>query len=45
MRLGRFSTHGDDRMLRQCRTYRSDVLLYKTFREAYLRLARGQVAQ
>jgi hypothetical protein len=45
MRLGRFSTHGGTPILTQCRTYRSDVLLYGLFRDGYLRLVRGKVAQ
>jgi peptidoglycan/xylan/chitin deacetylase (PgdA/CDA1 family) len=45
LRIGRFTPHGDDRMLTQCRTYRSDVLLYGTFRAGYLRLVRGKAAQ
>ena len=45
MRIGRFTPHGEDRMLTQCRTYRSDVLLYGTFRSGYLRLVRGKPAQ
>jgi hypothetical protein len=44
-RIGRFTPHGEDRMLTQCRTYRSDVLIYGTFRSGYLRLVRGKVAQ
>lgn len=45
LRLGRFCTHGEGPMLQQCRTYRSDVLLYGMFRDGYLRLRRGQTAQ
>lgn len=45
LRLGRFCPHGEGPMLTQCRTYRSDVLLYGMFRDGYLRLRRGQVAQ
>jgi peptidoglycan/xylan/chitin deacetylase (PgdA/CDA1 family) len=45
LRIGRFATHGDGHILEQCRTYRSDLLLYRTFRDLYLRLLRGQVAQ
>jgi len=45
LRIGRFATHGDGHILEQCRTYRSDVLLYRTFRDLYLRYMRGQVAQ
>jgi peptidoglycan/xylan/chitin deacetylase (PgdA/CDA1 family) len=44
-RLGRFAPHGDEPMLRQCRTYRSDLQLYGRFRDGYLRLARGKVGQ
>lgn len=45
LRIGRFCPHGEGPMLTQCRTYRSDVLLYGLFRDGYLRLRRGQVAQ
>ena len=45
LRLGRFSTHGAGRILSQCQTYRSDLLLYGWFRDGYLRLMRKQVAQ
>lgn len=45
MRLGRFTPHADDRMIRQCRTYRSDWQLYGVFRSGYLRLSRGVAAQ
>jgi peptidoglycan/xylan/chitin deacetylase (PgdA/CDA1 family) len=42
MTIGRFCPHDDSSMASQCRTYRSDVLLYATFRAAYLRLLRKQ---
>jgi peptidoglycan/xylan/chitin deacetylase (PgdA/CDA1 family) len=45
LRLGRFCPHGEGPMLKQCRTYRSDLLLYGIFRDGYLRLRRGQTAQ
>jgi peptidoglycan/xylan/chitin deacetylase (PgdA/CDA1 family) len=45
LRIGRFTPHGEERILTQCRTYRSDVPLYGTFRSGYLRLVRGKVAQ
>ncbi|MDB5174351.1 MAG: hypothetical protein JWN51_3124 [Phycisphaerales bacterium] len=45
MRLGRFTPHGEMPILAQCRTYRSDVLIYGLFRDGYLRLRRGQTAQ
>ena len=45
MRLGRFTPHGEDRILTQCRTYRSDVLLYGTFRSGYLKLRRRKVTR
>jgi peptidoglycan/xylan/chitin deacetylase (PgdA/CDA1 family) len=45
MRLGRFATHGESPIVNQCRTYRSDFQLYGHFRDGYLRLRRGQVAQ
>jgi peptidoglycan/xylan/chitin deacetylase (PgdA/CDA1 family) len=40
-RLGRFAPHDEIPIEIQCRTYRSDLVLYSTFRAAYLRLARG----
>jgi peptidoglycan/xylan/chitin deacetylase (PgdA/CDA1 family) len=45
MRLGRFCPNGDDPIVTQCRTYRSDLQLYGALRSGYLRLLRGQVAQ
>lgn len=45
MRLGRFATHGDSPIVRQCRTYRSDLLIYGVFRDGYLRFCRDQVGQ
>jgi peptidoglycan/xylan/chitin deacetylase (PgdA/CDA1 family) len=45
LRLGRFMPHGDAPIVTQCRTYRSDVLFYGMFRDGYLRLHRGQIAQ
>jgi peptidoglycan/xylan/chitin deacetylase (PgdA/CDA1 family) len=42
--LGRFCPHDDSSIAAQCRTYRSDILLYATFRAAYLRLLRKQPA-
>ncbi len=39
-RLGRFAPHGDGSIVSQCRTYRSDLLLYSMFRDGYLKLAR-----
>jgi peptidoglycan/xylan/chitin deacetylase (PgdA/CDA1 family) len=45
MRLGRFCPHAEAPMESQCRTYRSDFLLYGAFRAGYLRLLRGQTAQ
>lgn len=43
LRLGRFApeVEGDAPIEVQCRTYRSDLLLYGLFREGYLRLHRG----
>lgn len=38
MRVGRFCPHGEERMLTQCRTYRSDVQLYGLLRNGYVRL-------
>ncbi|GAC1466745.1 MAG: hypothetical protein NVSMB9_07630 [Isosphaeraceae bacterium] len=43
--LGRFAPHGDGPIESQCRTYRSDLLLYGLFREGYLRLSSGQPAR
>jgi peptidoglycan/xylan/chitin deacetylase (PgdA/CDA1 family) len=40
-RLGRFAPHGEIPIEIQCRTCRSDLLLYSTFRAAYLSLVRG----
>jgi peptidoglycan/xylan/chitin deacetylase (PgdA/CDA1 family) len=45
LRLGRFCPDGPMPIRTQCRTFRSDVLLYGLFRDFYLRLFRGQVAQ
>lgn len=45
LKLGRFATHGSGPIVSQCRTYRSDLALYGSFRAGYLRLRRGQVAQ
>ncbi|HWE03262.1 MAG TPA: polysaccharide deacetylase family protein [Tepidisphaeraceae bacterium] len=45
LRLGRFMPHGETPIVSQCRTYRSDVLFYGMFRDGYLRLHRGQIAQ
>jgi peptidoglycan/xylan/chitin deacetylase (PgdA/CDA1 family) len=39
LQLNRFATHDKDSIPSQCRVYRSDVLIYNTFRDAYLRLA------
>jgi peptidoglycan/xylan/chitin deacetylase (PgdA/CDA1 family) len=43
--LGRFTPHGESEIEGQCRTYRSDVLLYGAMRTAYLKLLRRQVPQ
>jgi peptidoglycan/xylan/chitin deacetylase (PgdA/CDA1 family) len=45
LRIGRFCPNGDDPIVTQCRTYRSDLQLYGAFRAGYLRLLRGQIAQ
>jgi peptidoglycan/xylan/chitin deacetylase (PgdA/CDA1 family) len=45
LRLGRFFPHDESPMASQCRTYRSDFLLYGMLRGGYLRLARKQIAQ
>jgi peptidoglycan/xylan/chitin deacetylase (PgdA/CDA1 family) len=44
MRLGRFIPHGGAPTLTQCRTCRSDVTVYGTCRQWYLRMARGKVS-
>ena len=36
-RVGRFTPHADGEMITQCRTYRSDVLIYGRFRDIYLK--------
>lgn len=41
LRLGRFAPHGDATIESQCRTYRSDLLLYGLFRAGYLKLQRN----
>ena len=41
LRLGRFVPHAEAPMAVQCRTYRSDFLLYGACRSAYLKLLRG----
>jgi peptidoglycan/xylan/chitin deacetylase (PgdA/CDA1 family) len=45
LRLGRFCPHAEAPMESQCRTYRSDVLLYGLFRDGFLRLVRGKTGQ
>jgi len=45
LRIGRFCPNGDDPIVAQCQTYRSDLQLYGKFRSGYLRLMRGQTAQ
>lgn len=45
LRLGRFCPDGDKPIRTQCQTFRSDLLLYGLFRDCYLRLFRGHVAQ
>jgi peptidoglycan/xylan/chitin deacetylase (PgdA/CDA1 family) len=45
LRIGRFCPNGDDSIVTQCRTYRSDLQLYGKFRSGYLRLLRRQVTQ
>lgn len=41
--LGRFAPLGNGRITRQCRTYRSDLQLYSTFRAGYLWLLGSQI--
>jgi peptidoglycan/xylan/chitin deacetylase (PgdA/CDA1 family) len=43
--LGRFCFHDSERIETQCRTYRSDVLVYGKFRSSYVRLRRGNVTR
>lgn len=43
LRLGRFAPHGEAAIEDQCRTFRSDLLLYGALRAGYLRLNRGHV--
>lgn len=38
LRLGRFAPHGGHAIVDQCRTYRSDLLLYGALRSGYLKL-------
>jgi peptidoglycan/xylan/chitin deacetylase (PgdA/CDA1 family) len=45
LRLGRFSPEGYLPVVTQCRTFRSDLLLYGLFRDGYLRLSRSQPAR
>jgi peptidoglycan/xylan/chitin deacetylase (PgdA/CDA1 family) len=45
LRIGRFCPNGEDSIVTQCRTYRSDLQLYGKFRSGYLRLLRRQVTQ
>jgi peptidoglycan/xylan/chitin deacetylase (PgdA/CDA1 family) len=44
-RIGRFTPHADGEMITQCRTYRSDVLIYGRFRDVYLKTRRNKVRQ
>jgi peptidoglycan/xylan/chitin deacetylase (PgdA/CDA1 family) len=44
LRLGRFVPHSHAPMPAQCRTYRSDLLLYGALRTGYLRLMRGRIS-
>ena len=44
MRLGRFTPHAESAVAVQCRTYRSDLQLYGTFRSGYLKL-RGRATR
>jgi hypothetical protein len=45
LRLGRFALHDGIPIGTQCRTCRSDLLLYATFRAGYLKLLRGRVGR
>lgn len=45
LRLGRFTPHAESGMDAQCRTYRSDLQLYGTFRSGYLKLRGREEAQ
>jgi peptidoglycan/xylan/chitin deacetylase (PgdA/CDA1 family) len=44
MRLGRFTPHADSAISSQCRTYRSDLQIYGSFRSGYLKL-RGRATR
>jgi peptidoglycan/xylan/chitin deacetylase (PgdA/CDA1 family) len=44
LQLGRFALEGDGLIEAQCRTYRSDLLLYGLFRDGYLKFIRGTPA-
>lgn len=45
LRIGRFTPHAESAIDEQCRTYRSDLQLYGTFRSGYLKLAGRQETQ
>ena len=45
LKLGRFAPHGSGPIEPQCRTYRSDLLLYGLFRDGYLKVFRGLTSQ
>jgi peptidoglycan/xylan/chitin deacetylase (PgdA/CDA1 family) len=45
LRLGRFSFHDEAGIDSQCRTNRSDLSLYGTFRDGYLRLRHGEATR
>lgn len=45
LRLNRFATHPKESIQSQCRMYRSDLLLYQSFRDLYLRLARRRIPE
>jgi peptidoglycan/xylan/chitin deacetylase (PgdA/CDA1 family) len=45
LRLGRFSFHDESAIDLQCRTHRSDLSLYGTFRKGYLRLRYGEATR
>jgi peptidoglycan/xylan/chitin deacetylase (PgdA/CDA1 family) len=44
MKIGRFVPHANSTMEMQCRTYRSDILIYGALRTAYIKLLRQEVA-
>jgi peptidoglycan/xylan/chitin deacetylase (PgdA/CDA1 family) len=44
LKVGRFVPHANSTMEMQCRTYRSDILIYGALRSAYIKMLRREVA-